>query len=121
MLLVNIVGYEELEFVTKLIGHRTAIQKSLRQEKQNKKEENLLGRLRSKNERQQDLQRKDWEHKNAPLLPKSSRKEPTYPHVYKVHNNGNMLSSAGKKYALPQGSKRSETEVVVYSVILYLC
>ena len=111
MILVDVLGFEELEFVTELIGHQSEIRESLRQEKRNEKNGNLLARLRNKDEREQDLQRKDWEHKNATLLPQSSHEGPVYPHVYKVHDSGNMLSSTGKKYALPQGSQRNENEV----------
>ena len=111
MILVDILGFEELEFITDLIGHRSEIRTSLQQMKKNERSGNLLARLRTGEEMEKDLQRSDWEHKNATLLQQSSRESPKYPHVYKVHDSGNTLSATGKKYALPQGSQRHDYEV----------
>lgn len=111
MILVDVLGFEELEFITDLIGHRYEIQTSLNQKKKNEKSGDLLARLRTGEEREKDLQRSDWEHKNATLLQETSREGPKYPHVYKVHDSGNTLSATGKKYVLPQGSQRHDYEV----------
>ena len=111
MILVDVLGFEELEFITDLISHRSKIRTLLRQTTKNEKDRDFLARLRTGEEREKDLQRSDWAHKNATLLQQSSREGPKYPHVYQVHDSGNTLSATGKKYALPQGSERHDYEV----------
>ena len=124
MILVDVLGYGELDFVANLISHRLEIQNSVGDSKNSrnnvdKRDGTLRSRLRTKKEREEDLQRKDREHKNAILLPQSSSRDaPKYPHVYKTHDAGNALSSFGKKYMLPQGSERHEHEVSNYRIHL---
>ncbi|OCK86369.1 Sec63-domain-containing protein [Lepidopterella palustris CBS 459.81] len=107
MILADILGYEELDLVADLIGHRREVAKS---ESASTDKNGIIGRLQTKQEREDMLRRQDYDHKHAALAPKMSREGPQYPHVYRSHEAGNQLSAYGKKYALPQGSKRDDHE-----------
>ncbi|TKA64337.1 hypothetical protein B0A49_06437, partial [Cryomyces minteri] len=107
MLLADVLGYNELEVVTKLLAHRGELV-SLRS--QAAPRDGVVGRLLTKQEREEALRRKRDEHKNAALGPSMNRGEAQYPHVYRAHDAGNMLSAHGCKYALPLGSERTEHE-----------
>jgi antiviral helicase SLH1 len=108
MMLADMLGYDELDFVTELLGHR----KELLQDSKNGQDQQigLDGRLLTRREREEALRRADLEHKSAPLAAHVDRSGAEYPHVYKAHDSGNLLSSHGKKYALPLGSQRTEHE-----------
>ena len=108
MLLADILGYNDLEFVIELIAHRSQV---LSESYDNSDPVNgVLGHLQSREQREQTLRRLDDEHKTAGLEPAQNRNDPQYPHVYKVHSAGNTLAVGGRKYALPEGSKRTEHE-----------
>ena len=107
MSLVDIVGYDDLDFVIELIAHRKEVLSSTQAPKPSN---GLLGRLQTRKEREETLRRRDYEHKNASLGPALNRDGPQYPHIYKAHNAGNTLGLGGKKYALPVGSERIEHE-----------
>jgi antiviral helicase SLH1 len=108
MSLADIVGYDDLDFVIELIEHRKAIVSSASQA--SKPANGVLGRLQTREEREEALRRRDFEHKTASLGPALNRDGPQYPHVYKAHSAGNHLGMGGKKYALPVGSERTEHE-----------
>ncbi|KAB2579921.1 putative helicase mug81 [Lasiodiplodia theobromae] len=107
MMLADIVGYGELDLVADLIGHRKQITKSAQAEQQ---KGGVLGRLQTRQEREEALRRQDFEHKNAALAPSVDRGGEQYPHIYKTHDAGNSLSAFGKKYALPIGSTREDND-----------
>lgn len=113
MMLADILGYEELDLVAELIAHRREVIKPNRAARQ---EDGIMGRLQTRQEREEALLRRDYEHKHATLASSVNRSEAQYPHVYKAHEAGNMLSSCGKKYLLPAGSNREEHEVCILSI-----
>ena len=108
MSLADIVGYDALDFVIELIGHRTEIaavtSPPLREQK------DLLSGLQTREQREQALRIQDYEHKHAEIGPAQNREGISYPHVYKAHGAGNTLSAGGKRYGLPEGSKKTEHE-----------
>lgn len=106
MSLADILGYGDLDFVIELIAHRGQVQST---EPPNRNPANgILGHLQSKMQREQALKHQDYEHKTASLDPAQNRNDPQYPHVYKAHSPGNTLAVGGRKYGLPDGSKRTE-------------
>lgn len=108
MSLSDSVGYDDLELVIELIAHRQKIVSGL--ESQPKQSNGLVSNLHTKQQRAQALQQQDYEHKHKALAPSSNREGPSYPHVYKTHSAGNTLAAGGRKYALPEGSKRTDHE-----------
>ncbi|KAI7781701.1 hypothetical protein LA080_014467 [Diaporthe eres] len=104
-LLTDLVGFDDLEFVIELISHRGEITVAMDQADQHVANDQPLGRLLTKAERDANLRRQDMRHKTAALGP-ATAKEPQYPHVYKTFSAGNSLNHAGKRYALPVGSER---------------
>lgn len=108
MSLADILGYGDLDFVIELIAHRGQVQST---EPQDPSPANgILGHLQSKKQREKALRHQDYEHKTASLDPAQNRNDPQYPHVYKAHSPGNTLAVGGRKYGLPDGSKRTEHE-----------
>lgn len=108
MSLADILGYDDLDFVIDLIAHR--IQVLLNESDDPSSTNGEPGHLQSKKQREQTLQHQDYEHKTASLDPAQNRNGPQYPHVYKTHSAGNTLAVGGRKYGLPDGSKRTENE-----------
>ena len=108
MSLAEIIGYDGLDFVIELMEHREYIVSQSPQVSGVKS--NLLGRLQTRQEREDTLRRQDYEHKHTALGPALNRQGPQYPHVYKAHDAGNTLAAGGRKYALPIGSERIERE-----------
>lgn len=108
MALVEILGYEDLEFVTELISHRKEILASGHSDPS--VTNGVLGQIQTKSQREEALRAMDREHKTAKLSAAQIRNEEQYPHVYKVHTSGNTLSAGGRKYGLPEGSTRREYE-----------
>ncbi|KAK1759406.1 activating signal cointegrator 1 complex subunit 3 [Echria macrotheca] len=101
--LIDLVGYDDLDFVISLLSHRREIVAAEGRE---------VGpgvRLLSKAQRDEQLRRRDREHKAAPLAPAYAKAE-EYPHVYRAFAAGNTLSHSGAKYALPAGSQRKSFE-----------
>jgi hypothetical protein len=110
-MLTDIIGFDDLDLVIDLLGHRDQVQISHKAPP--KIINGILGRLQTKAERAETLRQQDLEHKNAILPSATKRDEVEYPHVYKSHEAGSFLSSAGRKYAVPVGSKRTENEVCI--------
>lgn len=108
-MLTDILGFDDLGLVIELLTHREEIIRP--RPSRPKPEDKLIGKLHTKQEREEALRRQDYEHKHVPLAPKLDREGPSYPHVYKSHDAGNTLNAAGKKYVLPIGSERKEHEV----------
>ncbi|EEY19054.1 activating signal cointegrator 1 complex subunit 3 [Verticillium alfalfae VaMs.102] len=101
--LTDLIGFDDLDFIIELLAHRSSIVTAVTS--QDTQEGSGGRRLLSKAERDEALRRKDYEHKTAVLAPHVNR-ENEYPHVYKAHSANNSLSHSGRKYALPEGSKR---------------
>ena len=109
MSLADDLGYDNLEFVIELLAHRSQV--TVTESHDSSPRSGALGHLQSKVQREQALQQQDYEHKKtASLQPVHNRKDPQYPHVYKTHSAGNSLAVGGRKYGLPNGSKRTEHE-----------
>ncbi|KAJ4300389.1 putative steryl acetyl hydrolase mug81 [Collariella sp. IMI 366227] len=108
-LLTDLVGFDDLDFITDLVSHRSEIVASMASEKLRDSETGEAPRLLTKAQRQEALRRRDAEHKATPLSA-ARAKEEEYPHVYKRYNAGNTLSHTGGKYGLPEGHQRLEFE-----------
>lgn len=108
IVLVETLGYEELELVTELLAHRSSVVNSAGDSAQHV---GPLDRLQTREQRMSALERQDYEHKHAPIADAVNRNGESYPHVYKGHDAGNTLSAYGRKYALPNGSSRVEHDV----------
>lgn len=115
--LTDIVGFDDLDFVTDLISHRKEITAT---PFSSRKDDSIFGGLQTKRQREEALRRRDYEHKHATLGPSLDRDGPQYPHVYKAQSVGNTLDSRGKKYALPMGSERTEHEVCFPSLPIHI-
>ena len=106
--LADIVGYDDLDCVIELISNRKVILAEDHQRRSAVTGE--TGQLLTKQQREHVLQRQDYEHKTAALGTAQNRDGEQYPHVYKSHSAGNTLSYGGRKYGLPEGSKRTAHE-----------
>ena len=104
--LIDLIGFDDLDFVTHLLSHRQAITGSLSKPAVVEVDGR---RLLTKAERHEALWRRDYQHKNTPLLPNLSREE-QYPHVYRSFAANNTLSHSGRRYALPVGSERLQLD-----------
>ncbi len=107
MTLAEIIGYDDLDFVIELIARRNVIFSAI---SEGDPSNGVLGQLQSKKKREISLQREYGEHKNAKLAPAENRDGHQYPHVYRAHGGGNILTAGGKRYGLPLGSVRVEHE-----------
>ncbi|KAJ5354886.1 hypothetical protein N7541_005930 [Penicillium brevicompactum] len=108
MSLAEIVGFDDLDLVIDLIAHREEVLSDKGQRLENQTDGLMAGRLHTRAEREHALQLRDFEHKNAMLMPAQNRTEPSYPHVFKRSSGGHTLSANGKKYGLPVGSTQIE-------------
>ncbi|KAI4202102.1 MAG: hypothetical protein LQ350_002769 [Teloschistes chrysophthalmus] len=108
MTLTDVVGYDDLEFVAELIARRKEVAST--QQKTSQQTNGVLGHLRSREEKERVLREQDFQHKTALLGPAQNRDSAQYPHVYKVHQAGNTMTSSGRKYGLPTGSVKFERE-----------
>jgi len=104
--LTDAVGFDDLDFVIELLAHRGEIISALGTQTADIQQPTGK-RLLTKDQRDEALRQRDLQHKTAPLA-SATAKEPQYPHVYRTYSAGNTLSFSGKRYALPQGSKRLE-------------
>lgn len=100
--LVDILGYDDISFISELASHQKDIINATRTDGR----PDALAGLMDKETRNRVLQEQEAVHKNAPLGPTLTAKELDYPHIYRAHAAGNTLSAFGTKYALPQGSTR---------------
>ena len=108
MSLADILGYDELDLVIELITHRKDI--TALEDRNASNMNGIYGRLQTRQQREIALHYQDQSHKTTALVSAQNREELKYPHVYKVHSAGNTLSSGGRKYGLPEGSKKIEHE-----------
>lgn len=108
MSLAEIIGFDDLDFVIELIGHRKEILSKPAQH--NTHVDGVLGQLQTRQEREAALSQQDYEHKRTDLAPAFNRMGQQYPHVYKSASaaSGNSLDVSGKKFALPVGSTRTD-------------
>ena len=105
--LADIIGFDDLDFVIEIIKRRRDIVNSVAT---NDLSNGIIDRLHTKSERDNALRQQDREHKTSRLAPAQDRSGPQYPHVYKSHDAGNVLDTAGRRYAVPLGSERIERE-----------
>lgn len=106
--LADILGFDDLDFVIEIIAHKQALLPA--PQTGHSGSGHVLGRLRTKREREAALRQQDFDHKNALLAPALDRTEERLPHVYKSHSAGNVLDAAGRKHVLPTGSSRIDHE-----------
>lgn len=106
-LLVDMLGYDDLDLVMELIQHRPEIVASCTRVQEGGGEDALL-KLMTPEQREEALRQADLEHKSRPLGPKLADPSINYPHVYRAHEAGNTLNAFGKKYSLPLGSTRKD-------------
>ena len=104
-LLVDTLGFEELDMIAELLSYRSELLQNLAAKESHGK---LANGLQTREQRMEALRQQDAEHKSVQLAPAADRAGAHYPHVYKAHDAGNSLSAFGRKYALPQGSERTE-------------
>lgn len=99
-LLVDIVGFDRLDFVAALIERRSKM-----------KELNASSNV-GLSRRDREIQVRDNQSaaavRNA-ILPTQAA-DPHFPHVYRKHAAGNTVSFNGMKYALPVGTERESFE-----------
>jgi len=108
MSLADILGYEDEDLVmaSELIRHRAEI--TFEEPQAYGGGEDAILRLMSKEQRDDAFRQADLDHKSRPLGTKLAGKEVEYPHIYRAYAAGDTLSSFGKKYSLPKGSKEIE-------------
>ncbi len=107
--LTDIIGYDDFDFLIELVSHREEI--IIPQKTEEQTDGLFSGKLLTRREREEQLRRRDYEHKHAELGQALDRDGPQYPHVYKAHSAGNTLSASGHKYGLPMGSERHEHDL----------
>ena len=105
MTLADIVGYDDLDFVTDIISHRRSILLAPQSESTRS---NGVIETRTPENGVRGTSNGASGGQNGFTLTPSSTKEPQYPHVYKSHSAGNVLAPGGRRYALPVGSQRTE-------------
>ncbi|KAF4126820.1 antiviral helicase SLH1 [Geosmithia morbida] len=110
--LTDLVGFDDLDFIIEVLGHKDDILSSLAAQGDLEGGGGSVsgsgGRnLMTRSQREDALRRRDHEHKSAALGPSQTR-EVQYPHVYKAYHAGNTISHSGKKYGLPAGSERKQ-------------
>lgn len=107
VILADMLGYEDLDFIIQLINHRREVCETLNG---SRTPQSIFNRLQTREERDKELRVQDYNHKTAALPAARHRKDPQYPHVYCAHSAGNTISHGGRKYGLPQGSQKVERE-----------
>lgn len=95
---MDILGFDDLDFLSDLIAHREDIFKERGQYIDGK-------RILSPEEQAAKLEAESRLHKSAPLGPKLASEAVNYPHIYRAHDAGNTLDVFGNKYRLPPGSQ----------------
>ncbi|KAG7193183.1 uncharacterized protein KQ657_000940 [Scheffersomyces spartinae] len=102
--LFDILGFEKFDLISKILQHKDSL---LQRNKESVIIDQDPNRLLTTEERVQLLVDNQNRTKNQRILPKLLSRQ--YPHVFKAPDSGTgMLSSIGKKYALPQGSTRQQ-------------
>ncbi|KAH3679937.1 hypothetical protein WICMUC_000680 [Wickerhamomyces mucosus] len=104
-LLFDILGFEEFDFISKLISEKdlVLIDMSRQQESKPKKE------FMSKKDIKEQVRQNQIAAKNENLLPAESQKK--YPHVFKSFDGGNTIAFNGQKFTLPFGSVRESRDL----------
>ncbi|KAL5615238.1 hypothetical protein BROUX41_005294 [Berkeleyomyces rouxiae] len=105
--LIDLVGYDDFDFIIELLGHRDDVLAAVTQSQIEL--ESGGARILTRGEREAVLRAQDARHKAMPLA-SARAKEERYPHVYKSYYAGNTLSHSGQRYALPVGSERLQFE-----------
>ncbi|OWB67958.1 hypothetical protein B5S30_g3328 [[Candida] boidinii] len=114
-LLFDILGYDEFDLISTIINKKNLLieeyntfnelkNNASTNQNQNANEINLL----SESEIRQNASDTFRKGKNQKL--EMEIKKDSYPHVYRSHDVGNMVSFSGKKYSLPFGTTRESYE-----------
>ncbi|KAN0068688.1 Sec63 Brl domain containing protein [Elaphomyces granulatus] len=111
MSLVEVVGFDDLDFVIELITHRKEFIYSSSNSGHAPANGAVAGELQTRAERERTLRQQDYNHKHAPLPAAQNREEPKYPHVYNAYDSRNTLALGGKKYGLPVGTTPIEEQL----------
>ncbi|OXV11829.1 hypothetical protein Egran_00414 [Elaphomyces granulatus] len=111
MSLVEVVGFDDLDFVIELITHRKEFIYSSSNGGHAPANGAVAGELQTRAERERTLRQQDYNHKHAPLPAAQNREEPKYPHVYNAYDSRNTLALGGKKYGLPVGTTPIEEQL----------
>ena len=104
MCLADILGYDDLDFVIELISHRSLILTA--DPPILEPSDGPLSVLQNKCQKEQFLRYQNRTHKSAKLAPALDQKGSQYPHVFQTQTPNNILAVGGRKYGLPEGSKR---------------
>lgn len=113
--LFDILGFEELDLITKLLTSKDEIlkqyerlQQKISNDNSNKKDKNNNHRLMTADQIKAKVAENARRAKEQPLLKEKS--VANYPHVFKSYDAGNIISFTGKSYTLPFGSTRESFE-----------
>lgn len=118
--LTDIIGFDDFDFLIELISHRREI--VVGQSSTSKQTDGLFAGLQTRQQREEALRQRDFEHKNAALAPKVDRESVDYPHVYKAFSAGNTLDAKGRKYGVPVGTERTEHMVsILIKIFVSVC
>ncbi|KAG7799378.1 hypothetical protein KL929_001455 [Ogataea haglerorum] len=99
--LFDLLGFGEFDLISKILQNKDAILEEKRTQTQ-------MLQLMSEQEIRQQANVNRKESKNAKLEWEQARQQ--YPHVFRVHDAGNVISFTGKKYSLPFGTTRNSYE-----------
>ncbi|KAG7890659.1 hypothetical protein KL936_001943 [Ogataea polymorpha] len=99
--LVDLLGFGEFDLISKILQNKDAILDE-------KRKEEKMFQLMSEQEIRQQANENRKESKNAKLEWEQTKQQ--YPHVFRVHDAGNVVSFTGKKYSLPFGTTRNSYE-----------
>lgn len=102
--LFDILGFEELDLITKLITSRDEIIKQYDDQNELKLKPSNPHGLMSLEQIKAKIEENKRKAKEQPLEKLQSVNN--YPHVFRAHDAGNIVSFTGKAYTLPAGSTR---------------
>lgn len=108
--LFDILGFEELDFITKIITSKTEILKQYQQlnDFKSSKVKSPVDQLMTAEQIKAKVAENARRAREQPLLKDQSVTK--YPHVFKSYDAGNTISFTGKAYSLPIGSTREVLE-----------
>lgn len=92
MSLVEVVGFDDLDFVIELITRRKELICSSSNSGHAPANGAVDGELQTRAERERTLRQQDYNHKHAPLPAAQNREDPKYPHVYNAYDSRNTLA-----------------------------
>ncbi|KAH3668467.1 hypothetical protein OGAPHI_002221 [Ogataea philodendri] len=99
--LFDLLGFEEFDLISKLVLNKDSI---LEEYAKQQKLSQLMSDEQIRRQASQNLK----DNKNVKLEWEQTKQQ--YPHVFRVHDAGNVVSFTGKKYSLPFGTTRNSYE-----------